>query len=254
MFPDLIPTDTSAGSALPARRTTTPTLFSPTGHAERRFWEFFTAHIRNPQHPPRLPRGRAALRRVVRTPRPRPRPGRAHGGSGLHRAALRSALASEREATPRRAADALRLARRRPGPAVQSRELSARPEARRQDRQDPGALREGDQSAPRRHRRFDPRRSSRPRAPRRARLQLRARERRGLASRRRLLHPGPALVFPPPREGRALQTSSPPTTQRRPTSTPTSPPPASAKTAAVRCSGAASSGGAMRSRIGRCRA
>ena len=29
--------------------------------------------------------------------------------------------------------------------------------------------------------------------------------RRGRASRRRLLHPGPALVLPPPREGRALQ-------------------------------------------------
>ena len=26
----------------------TPVLFSPTEHAERRFWEFFTAHIRNP--------------------------------------------------------------------------------------------------------------------------------------------------------------------------------------------------------------
>ena len=26
----------------------TPVLFSPTTHAERRFWEFFTAHIRNP--------------------------------------------------------------------------------------------------------------------------------------------------------------------------------------------------------------
>ena len=26
----------------------TPALFSPTTHAERRFWEFFTAHIRNP--------------------------------------------------------------------------------------------------------------------------------------------------------------------------------------------------------------
>ena len=29
-------------------RTTTPALFSPNERAERRFWEFFTAHIRNP--------------------------------------------------------------------------------------------------------------------------------------------------------------------------------------------------------------
>ena len=92
------------------------------------------------------------------------------------------------------------------------------------------------------------------RAPRRARLQLRARERRGLASRRRLLHPGPALVLPPPREGRTLQ--------RRPR------PPHSASvrrrlprgrphrrsTAAAPCSGAASPGAAMRSRTRRCRA
>ena len=40
----------------------------------------------------------------------------------------------------------------------------------------------------------------------------------------------------------------------RPTSTPTSPPPGSARTAVAPCSGAASPGGAMRSRIGRCRA
>ena len=33
-------------SRAPARPT--PALFSPTEHAERRFWEFFTAHIRNP--------------------------------------------------------------------------------------------------------------------------------------------------------------------------------------------------------------
>ena len=74
-----------------------------------------------PQHPPRLPRGGPALRRMERAMRPRPRPGRAHGGRGLHRAALRCARAGLRQAAPRRVADALRLARRRPGPAVQSR-------------------------------------------------------------------------------------------------------------------------------------
>ena len=48
MFPDLLPIEASAGAAPPAPRTTTPALFSPTERAERRFWEFFTAHIRNP--------------------------------------------------------------------------------------------------------------------------------------------------------------------------------------------------------------
>ena len=47
MFPDLLPIETSAAVA-PGPRTTTPALFSPTERAERRFWEFFTAHIRNP--------------------------------------------------------------------------------------------------------------------------------------------------------------------------------------------------------------
>ena len=48
MFPDLLPIDTSAGSPRPTPRTATPALFSPSVRAERRFWEFFTAHIRNP--------------------------------------------------------------------------------------------------------------------------------------------------------------------------------------------------------------
>ena len=47
MFPDLLPTETSAGSPPTTPRTTTPALFSPSEHAERRFWEFFTAHVRN---------------------------------------------------------------------------------------------------------------------------------------------------------------------------------------------------------------
>ena len=48
MFPDLVPADAAACPAPPARRVATPALFSPSEHAERRFWEFFTAHIRNP--------------------------------------------------------------------------------------------------------------------------------------------------------------------------------------------------------------
>ena len=46
MFPDLIPAEASAVSVPPAPRATTPALFSPTVRAERRFWEFFIAHIR----------------------------------------------------------------------------------------------------------------------------------------------------------------------------------------------------------------
>ena len=44
----------------PARiaRLPTPVLFSPSPHAERRFWEFFTAHIRNPNTRLAYPRAR----------------------------------------------------------------------------------------------------------------------------------------------------------------------------------------------------
>ena len=48
MLPDLLPAETSVDAAAPAPRATTPALFSRGERAERRFWEFFTAHIRNP--------------------------------------------------------------------------------------------------------------------------------------------------------------------------------------------------------------
>ena len=47
MFPDLIPANTSGRPPPPARHAATPALFSPSERAERRFWEFFTAHIPN---------------------------------------------------------------------------------------------------------------------------------------------------------------------------------------------------------------
>ena len=47
MFPDLVPAEGPARPPPPARYAATPALFSPSEHAERRFWEFFTAHIRN---------------------------------------------------------------------------------------------------------------------------------------------------------------------------------------------------------------
>ena len=48
MFPDLVPVEGPERPPPPARHAATPALFSPSERAERRFWEFFTAHIRNP--------------------------------------------------------------------------------------------------------------------------------------------------------------------------------------------------------------
>ena len=42
-----VPAEGPARPPPPARRPATPALFSPSERAERRFWEFFTAHIRN---------------------------------------------------------------------------------------------------------------------------------------------------------------------------------------------------------------
>ena len=47
MFPNLLPPEVSTGPVAPAPRASPLALFSPTERAERRFWEFFTAHIRN---------------------------------------------------------------------------------------------------------------------------------------------------------------------------------------------------------------
>ena len=46
MFPDLIPAEGPARATPLARHAATPALFSHSERAERRFWEFFTAHIR----------------------------------------------------------------------------------------------------------------------------------------------------------------------------------------------------------------
>ena len=61
---------------------------------------------------------------------------------------------------------------------------------------------------PRRHRRHEPRGPARPSPPRHPRLQLRARPRRGLHARRRLLHPGTPRILSPPREWRSLHRPS----------------------------------------------
>ena len=48
MFPDLVPAEGPERPPPPDRRAATPTLFSPSEHAERCFWEFFTAQIQSP--------------------------------------------------------------------------------------------------------------------------------------------------------------------------------------------------------------
>ena len=48
MFHDLLPAESAERPPPPAHRSAAPALFSASAHAERRFWEFFTAHIRNP--------------------------------------------------------------------------------------------------------------------------------------------------------------------------------------------------------------
>ena len=47
MTPDLVPSTRHPATG-PRRHVATPALFSASEKAERRFWEFFTAHIRNP--------------------------------------------------------------------------------------------------------------------------------------------------------------------------------------------------------------
>ena len=47
MFPDLVPVESSVRLPPAARHAATLALFSPSERAERRFWEFFTAHIRS---------------------------------------------------------------------------------------------------------------------------------------------------------------------------------------------------------------
>ena len=48
MVPDLVPVEGPSWPPPPARHAAALALFSPSERAERRFWEFFTAHIRNP--------------------------------------------------------------------------------------------------------------------------------------------------------------------------------------------------------------
>ena len=88
-----------------------PALFLPSPKASRRFWEFFTANIRNKKHAAGLLQGRVPLRRLVRgqgTGRARRR--QAYPCRGVYRGAARRAFEAVRQATLGRAPHALRLA------------------------------------------------------------------------------------------------------------------------------------------------
>ena len=135
-------------------RQLTPMLFSGSNKAERRFWEFFTANIRNPNT--RLAYLTAAYRFAdwCEVKGLALRAGRADAGCRLHRAADDGLRAGDRQAIPGGHPDAVRLARYRPGGALQSGQLGTRSPARCENRQDTGADGRGNPRPPRcdRHR------------------------------------------------------------------------------------------------------
>ena len=128
----------SSATALPLERigtTRLPSQLAP--DADRRVIEFFTAHIRNPHTRKAYARtaagfaawaercGIAQLRQVEPV----------HVAAYVEELQARMAAPS-RQAPSRRNPDALRLARRRPGPARKPRERGAWAESLRQERQD----------------------------------------------------------------------------------------------------------------------
>ena len=156
MFPDLVPADElRAPSPTHPARGDAGALLPFTDRAERRFWDFFTAHVRNPKHPPSR-----TSRPSVASPSGRERRGlgldqvRAGGGRGLSRGAhprrAHPGPSSSTLAALRMLFDWLVVGQVLP---LQPRELGPGTEARRQGRQDPGPLRQGDPDPPRRHRR-----------------------------------------------------------------------------------------------------
>ena len=104
-------------------RQLTPMLFSGSNKAERRFWEFFTANIRNPNT--RLAYLTAAYRFAdwCEVKGLALRAGRADDGCRIHRAVDNGLRAGDRQAIPGGHPDAVRLARDRPGCALQSGQL-----------------------------------------------------------------------------------------------------------------------------------
>ena len=111
-------------------RQLTPMLFSSSKKAERRFWEFFTANIRNPNT--RMAYLTAAYRfadwcEVKGLALEQIEPMLV---AALHRADDNRLRPVERQAKPGGYPDAVRLARGRPGGALQSGQLGTRPQAR----------------------------------------------------------------------------------------------------------------------------
>ena len=213
-------------------------LFSASEKSERRFREFFTAHVRNPNT--RLAYLAAVRRfaewcegRGITLDRVEPVVVAAHVeelSRTLSPASVKQHLAALRmlfdwlvvgQVLPFNPASSVR------GPAPCG-----------EWRQDPGAGRQGDPGPAGRDRRLDARRPPRPGLPGRAGLQLRAGERGGLASGGGLLHPRPALVLPSSREGGPVQRGSRPPHGPGSMSMPTSRRQASPRTAAGPCSGA----------------
>ena len=178
-----------------------------------------------PEHPPRLPLGRPALRRMVRAPRPRLGPGRADGGRGLRRAA-------PPERSRRRASSS--ISRRCGCSSTGSSSARSCPSTPRARSAVPSMS-----SRPARPR------CSPPRRPGRSSTTSTSRRSQAFVTRAFLgvlvysfarasaavslrvadyYTQGPRSFFPAPREGRAVQRSSPPTIRPRNTSTPTSRP------------------------------
>ena len=115
-------------------------LFTPTPKAAKRVLEFFTAQINNDHT--RKAYLNATRRFAAWCDEPRHRPARRRAAlprRRLHQGAARGILAAHGEAAPGRAAHAVRLAGDGPRPRREPGPRRARPQVRRQKRQDAGA-------------------------------------------------------------------------------------------------------------------
>ena len=202
----MIIVDGPDGSSIPARiaRGMTPALFGGTGQAQRRFWEFFTAHIRNPNT------RRAYLIAVWRFA-----DWCGHHGIPLAKVEPMVVAAYVEELTGKLAPASVKqhLAAIRmlfdwlvvgqvlpfnPASSVRG------PKHVVKEGKTP-VLRGGGEGAPGRDRSLDARRLARPGADRRPGVQLCADNRGGVDAGCGLLHARKAILLPAPRKGRAVQ-------------------------------------------------
>ena len=114
----------------------------------------FHCQHQKPEHAHGVPDGRLPVCRLVRGQGPGASAGRADAGCRVHRAADGGLRPGDRQAIPGGHPDAVRLARGRPGCALQSGQLGTRSQARCENRQDTGADGRGNPRPPRcdRHR------------------------------------------------------------------------------------------------------